>query len=112
ARWLMQTRQGAAWDSTEDTASVIYALGAYLRRERQLAPPRYTATVTVHGEVVGRVEMTPAKMFAPVTVAIPERLLSGAGDGVRIERQGTGRLLYSLSLRTYVRGENLPAESS
>src|SRR5207248_4536457 len=75
ARWLIHQRQGGGWASTEDTASIIYALGAYMLRERRLAPPDYTASLRVNGQPAGEVRMTAARMFEPQAVTIAAALL-------------------------------------
>lgn len=112
ARWLIAKRQGDGWASTEDTASIIYALGAYLQRQRRLSPPDYTATITVNDQPAGSVRMTAATMLESRRVVIPvERLRPGANQ-VGIERQGSGPLMYGLSLKTFVQAEDLRAETA
>ena len=75
ARWLISQRQGGGWASTEDTASIIYALGAYMLREQSVSPPDYTATLRVNGQPAGLVRMTAARMFEAQTLSIPVALL-------------------------------------
>lgn len=111
-RWLLQKREGGGWSSTEDTASIIYALGAYLKRQRQVAPPDYLATVFVNGSKVGQARMSRETMFASPVIPIPAEWLREGPNEVRVERQGTGRLLYGASLTTFVQAEDLRAETS
>lgn len=112
ARWLIRKREGEGWTSTEDTASIIYALGAYLQRQRDLAPPDYTSVVTVNGQSAGQVAMSSANMAESRVVRIPVEMLKPGANTIRIERQGRGPLIYGLGFRTVVQAENLRAETS
>ncbi len=112
ARWLIAKRQGGGWASTEDTASITYALGEYLLLQRRVSPPDYTATVRVDGQEIGRVKVTATNMFRPHVVPIPPALLRPGSHTVRIERAGRGRLLYGASMKTHVQGEDFGAEVS
>lgn len=112
ARWLIQKRQGSGWVSTEDTASITYALGAYLRLQRQRNPADFTATLRVNGQEIGKVRVTPATMFRPQAIPIPATALRVGGNQVRIEQFGTGKLIYGVSYKTYLQGEDFQPELS
>ena len=46
-------------------------------------------------------------MFEPQTLFIPAAMLRAGVNQVQIDRRGPGRLIYGLSLKTYVAGEEL-----
>jgi uncharacterized protein YfaS (alpha-2-macroglobulin family) len=112
ARWLMRHREGDAWTSTEDTASVIYALSAYMRHVARTRPPDCVVTVRVNGQVAGRQQITRRNMFRPLALSIDPALLREGENEVALEKSGSGTPLYSAFLRTYVGREGLTAASS
>jgi uncharacterized protein YfaS (alpha-2-macroglobulin family) len=112
ARWLMRRREGSGWASTEDTASVIYGLAAYMRHTARMQPPDCTVTVRVNGQAAGQQRITRASMFRPLTLEIdPARLRPGANEIV-LAKSGTGAPLFSAYLRTHVGSEGIAAASS
>lgn len=112
ARWLMENRTGDAWASTEDTASVVYALAAYMRHVARTQPADYVATIRVNGTAAGSQRITPATMFGRFVIAVPAKLLHEGDNTVTVDKAGSGPLLYSALLETRLEGENLPARSS
>ena len=103
ARWLLLARRGDHWQSTRDTAFVLYALADYLPLTGEAAPD-FTATVAVNGQSLLSRRFTRADLIAPdVVVQVPaERLTPGSTVEVAIDRQGAGRLYYTLELDQYV----------
>jgi uncharacterized protein YfaS (alpha-2-macroglobulin family) len=112
ARWLVEHHQGEGWVSTEDTASVIYALSAYLRLLAHQNPSDLTATVLLNGAPVATRRIDRRNFFQELTVPLPAAQLRSGTNQVTVRRDGSGPLLYSALLRTYVQGENLPASTS
>ncbi len=87
--------QGYFWDSTEQTAMVIYGLTDYLQRTQELKP-NYSVDVQVNGKSVATKKFTPADAMAPATtVTLNEAQLSQTGNQVRIVKTGDGRLYWS-----------------
>jgi len=87
--------EGYYWDSTEQTAMVIYGLTDYLERTQELKP-NYNVDVQVNGKSVATRKFTPADALAPaVAVTVNEAQLSSGGNAVRIAKTGDGRLYWS-----------------
>ena len=68
--------QGYYWDSTEQTAMVIYGLTDYLERTQELKP-NYSVEVQVNGKTVATQEVHAADALAPATtITLNESQLS------------------------------------
>jgi uncharacterized protein YfaS (alpha-2-macroglobulin family) len=112
ARWLMRRREGDGWTSTEDTASVIYALAAYMRHLARVSPPDCTVTARVNGQEAGRQRISRATMFTPLALSIDPSLLREGENEIVLEKSGRGAPLYAAFLRTHVGRENVAPASS
>ena len=87
ALWLMNHRnEGYWWNSTKQTAIVIYGLTDYLRATRELTG-NITATVYVNG--------TPVMTRKLDKIALDESQLAPGANHIRITAQGEGRVYYS-----------------
>jgi uncharacterized protein YfaS (alpha-2-macroglobulin family) len=87
--------QGYYWDSTEQTAMVIYGLTDYLERTQELKP-NYSIDVQVNGKTVATKKFSSADALAPATtVELNEGQLAQAGNDVRIVKSGDGRVYWS-----------------
>jgi uncharacterized protein YfaS (alpha-2-macroglobulin family) len=87
--------EGFYWDSTEQTAMVVYGLTDYLERTQELKP-NYSVNVQVNGKTVATKKFTPADALAPSTsVTLNESQLSPTTNQVRIVKTGDGRLYWS-----------------
>jgi uncharacterized protein YfaS (alpha-2-macroglobulin family) len=88
--------EGYYWDSTEQTAMVIYGLTDYLERTQELKP-NYSADVQVNGKTVATKKFTPADaLAAATTVTLNESQLAPEANQVRIVKSGDGRLYWSM----------------
>ena len=97
--------QGYYWDSTEQTAMVIYGLTDYLERTQELKP-NYSVEVQVNGKTVATKKFTAADALAPATtVTLNESQLAPGANQIRIAKSGDGRLYWS------TRGEYYSNES-
>lgn len=91
AQWLMLNRNGGWWwDSTEQTAMVLYGLADYLAASQELNAD-FDAVIQVNGAVVGRQHFTRDDAIAGRTldVTLPAGKLQ-AQDTVDVLRSGTG----------------------
>jgi alpha-2-macroglobulin len=106
AVYLVNHRDGGYyWDSTEQTAMVIYGLTDYLAHTRELTP-NYSVEMQVNSESVVTKKFTAADALAPATtVTLNESQLAPGEDQVRIAKTGDGRVYWS------VRGEYYSNES-
>src|SRR5208283_2021100 len=87
--------EGYYWDSTEQTAMVIYGLTDYLERTQELKP-NYNVEVQVNGKTVASGKFAAADALAPATmVTLDESQIAPEVNQVRIAKNGDGRLYWS-----------------
>ncbi len=93
--------QGYYWNSTEQTAMVIYGLTDYLERTQELKPS-YSVEVQVNGKTVATKKFNAADALAPATpIALSESQLGPGENQVRIAKTGDGRLYWSVRSEYY-----------
>jgi uncharacterized protein YfaS (alpha-2-macroglobulin family) len=93
--------QGYYWESTEQTAMVIYGLTDYLERTKELQP-NYTVEVQVNGKTVATKKFTAVDALAPATtVVLNESQLAPGTNQIRIAKSGDGRLYWSARAEYY-----------
>jgi uncharacterized protein YfaS (alpha-2-macroglobulin family) len=103
-RWLVLNRSGNHWDSTRDTAQVLYAITDFLRRSQELAPD-YQATITVGGREVLSRRFTAADVFQPeLEVKVAAAALRRGDNPVTLRKEGPGTLYYTAIFTQYVTG--------
>ena len=97
AEWLMLNRDnGYWWDSTEQTAMVIFGLVDYLANSQELNAD-FDADVRVNGSVVSHRHFTPADALAGTTlsVTVPAASLA-ASNTIEVIRTGNGRAYWTI----------------
>ena len=96
ALYLVNHRnQGYYWDSTQQTAMVIYGLTDYLQRTQELKP-NFSVDVQVNGKSVATKKFTAADAIAPATsVTLVESQLAPGANQIRLVKSGEGRLYWS-----------------
>jgi uncharacterized protein YfaS (alpha-2-macroglobulin family) len=88
--------EGYYWDSTEQTAMVIYGLTDYLARTQELKP-NYSVEVQANGKTVATKKFTAADALAPATaIALNAAQLAPEDNQIRIAKTGDGRVYWSL----------------
>ena len=94
AFWLVNHRdEGYFWESTKQTAMVIYGLTDYLKISGELNP-NFTAEVAVNGRVVLTRKFTSSTdLQSPITLSA-DQLQPGANT-IRVKKTGEGRLYWS-----------------
>ncbi len=96
AQWLMLARDnGDAWDSTEQTATVIFGLVDYLANSQELNAD-FDVEVRVNGSSVGKHHFSPADAVAGSSLELDlaaEKLQ--ANNTVEIIRNGSGRIYWT-----------------
>ena len=96
AEWLMLNRDnGYWWNSTEQTAMVIFGLTDYLANSQELNAD-FDADVRVNGASLGHRHFTPADALAGTTldVTVPAGKLA-AHNTIDIARTGNGRAYWT-----------------
>ncbi|BDI29589.1 hypothetical protein CCAX7_16400 [Capsulimonas corticalis] len=109
-RWLMASRNGAAWGSTRSSAEALLALAQFMGQTRELTP-NYTAHVLLDGDLVQQLTATPASVFgAPLTVTLtPERLQNHTT--LTVDKQGAGVLYLSRVVASLTPPDKAKAEA-
>ena len=109
ALWLVGHRNGGYfWDSTKQTAMVIFGLTEYLRASHELNADFYVEAY-VNGKQVMSRQFTSADAMNPVQPAIhldSSQLQSGTNE-IRIHKTGKGRLYWSASGTYYSNDKRL-----
>ncbi len=99
--------QGYYWDSTEQTAMVVYGLTDYLARTQELKP-NYSIEVQVNGKTVATKKFTSADALAPaMSVTLDEAQLAQGANEVRIVKTGDGRVYWSARGEYYSSQKNV-----
>jgi uncharacterized protein YfaS (alpha-2-macroglobulin family) len=110
-RWLLLHRHGERWESTRDTAWILFALTDYLKGTGELRPD-YHFSVLLNGKELHAADVKPGDALQPETVVrIPLKGLPGA-NRVEVRRAGTGTVYYSLKVLEEIRAPAFAAESS
>jgi uncharacterized protein YfaS (alpha-2-macroglobulin family) len=107
ALWLMNHRnEGYWWESTKQTAMVIYGLTDYLRHTNELNP-NLTATVFVNDKAVLTRKLDQAVALAAPDLSLDESQLQPGVNHIRVTTSGAGRLYYSVRAEYYSGDEKL-----
>ena len=97
AQWLVANRNGGYWwDSTEQTAMVIFGLADYLASSQELNAD-FDAEVLVNGRSVAKrhFSVTDATTGTNMQVDVPASVLLPQGNTVQIVKHGAGRAYWS-----------------
>jgi len=98
AQWLMLARNGGVWwDSTEQTAMVLFGLVDYLAASHELEAD-FTADVLVNGHSVGQHHFTSADAIAGTSFAVDvegAQIQPGNNSVQVVRHSGTGRIYWS-----------------
>ncbi|MBI1786815.1 MAG: alpha-2-macroglobulin [Acidobacteria bacterium] len=114
AFWLISHRdQGYYWNSTKQTAMVIYGLIDYLKASGELRP-NFSVAVSVNGKQVLSRTFTAADALAPNTpvIRLPADQLAAGANTVRIAKNGEGRLYWSARAEYYSTEDKLGRSGS
>jgi hypothetical protein len=107
ASWLVAHKdQGEWWNSTKQTAMVIYGVTDYLKASGELKPSN-SVTVRLNGKTVLEKDFTEADATAlnPVTLSLP----ADAANNVEVAMKGTGRVYWGAQLKYFSPEENRKA---
>ena len=96
ALYLVDHRnQGYYWESTQQTAAVLYGLTDYLQHTQELKP-NFTAAVQVNGNEVGSKRFTLDNALAPATtIRLKDSQLAPETNRVQFNKSGDGQLYWS-----------------
>lgn len=106
-RWLILHRQGNCWESTRDTAFVLYAITDYFKHTKELAPD-YQVSVALEGRGLLNRKITRADLFAPeIELTIPRRALRAGDNRLTLTKRGPGALYYTARFTQFVGQEDM-----
>ncbi len=95
ALYLVNHRnQGYYWNSTKQTAMVIYGLTEFVGKSGELKP-NFTATVYVNDKAVLTKRFTAGDALLPATLRLTSDQLVSGRNKIRVTREGEGRLYWS-----------------
>lgn len=97
-RWLLQSRRGAQWQSTKDTAQVVIALSEYLKISNELDPDE-TVQILVNGQAQKTLKFSKDDIGKPDEIIEIENF-NGAAN-IEIRRQGRGVVYAAAELVSY-----------
>jgi alpha-2-macroglobulin len=109
AFWLVNHRDGGYfWDSTKQTAMVIFGLTEYMKTSHEL-DANFHAEVFVNGKQVSARQFTAADSFNPTqpTIHLDASALHEGANEIRIHKTGAGRLYWSASGSYYSNDKKL-----
>ena len=99
--------EGYYWDSTQQTAMVIYGLTDYLQRTQELKP-NFSVDVQVNGKTVATKKFTATDATAPpATLVLNESQLAQGANQLRLVKSGDGRLYWSARGEYYSNQSNV-----
>ncbi|MBK1859136.1 alpha-2-macroglobulin family protein [Cerasicoccus arenae] len=92
--WLVKNRRGAQWSNTRDTAIVVLALNAWLRKSGELkASGQYTAML--NGKNVGEITIAQETVLtAPRVLNLPINQLKVGENSITLQRKAGSSPLY------------------
>ncbi len=109
AFWLVSHRNGGYfWDSTKQTAMVVFGLTEYLKASHEF-DANFRAELSVNGKQVSAKQFMAGDGLNPVQPAlhlIASQLQPGANE-IRIRKSGPGRLYWSTSAAFYSNDKHL-----
>jgi uncharacterized protein YfaS (alpha-2-macroglobulin family) len=103
AQWLVLNRTGGYWwDSTEQTAMVLFGLVDYMAASKELNAD-FDVDVLINGVSVAKKHFTAADATsgASLGVDVPSEKLQPTNNSVQILKQGTGKAYWSVQGRYF-----------
>jgi uncharacterized protein YfaS (alpha-2-macroglobulin family) len=107
-KWLMAMRQGNHWQSTRDTAMVVYALVDYLKKS---GGREYDAKITValNDNKVQSREFTKEDVFKSSVTLLDDQPGHVGANTFKLAREGKGTLFYDAVVTYFGREEQIKA---
>lgn len=113
--WLLQQQRGYSWNSTQQTASVLFALTDYLKITKELEPD-YTVSVLLNDEKIAEKQFNIKNIFEAnekLSFGIDKvKRLNNGENKISIIKSGKGTLYFSGYNRYFAKPENLIKQNS
>ncbi|MHB1456137.1 MAG: MG2 domain-containing protein, partial [Armatimonadota bacterium] len=107
-RWLTLKRSGYRWESTKDTAAVIYALAEYIKAGVDVKNLSYTVDISVNGNALKPFRITPDSIYEKeVVIHISGEYVKTGDNIIIVKKSGSGPLYYSTVLKYFSLEENI-----
>ncbi|MBI3912327.1 MAG: hypothetical protein HY320_15520, partial [Armatimonadetes bacterium] len=114
-RWLLLERHGNRWESTRDTAWILFTLADYLKATGELRPD-YRLTVLLNDREIHSKEVRPGDALQEETVLRvplrPDAVGMAPANRLEVRKSGRGSAYYALEMRQEIRAPRFAAESS
>ncbi|MHB0869769.1 MAG: Ig-like domain-containing protein [Chloroflexota bacterium] len=114
-RWLMVARKDGHWETTQETAASLLALTDYLEASGELKGD-FAYRVNLNGGELATERVTQENVDEAQRLVIGVRDLLGGDNRVKLDRakpglgqSGEGKLYYTMHLRYFLPGEQVPA---
>ena len=113
--WLLRQQKGYSWNSTQQTAAVLFALTDYLKITKELEPD-YTVSILLNNEKIAEKQFNAKNIFDESEkfsfgVDNLKRLTNGENK-ISIVKSGKGTLYFSGYNRYFAKPENLVKQNS
>jgi len=106
-RWLMQQRQGYAWRSTQETASIVYSMVDYLKISKELDPD-FSANIYLNDQLYYTKTFSKDDIYNKDSVInISYDKLKEGENKIKIEKNGKGKLYYSSQFIYFDNSDNI-----
>jgi uncharacterized protein YfaS (alpha-2-macroglobulin family) len=97
-RWLMQQKHGYSWRSTQETASVIFALTDYLKITNELNPD-FNSVVYINDQLVFDKYFSNKEVYTEsksiIISGLEDNILNHGTNKIKIVKKGQGKLYFS-----------------
>ncbi len=110
-RWLAANRQGDRWNSTKDSAAIVYALSDYVAATGE-TDADYALTVKVDGKELLSARATKENLFSfDGTRTLKGTAVPKGAREISFEKTGKGRIYYSVRLQVFNAADRFDAVS-
>ena len=113
--WLLRQQKGYSWNSTQQTASVLFALTDYLKITKELEPD-YTVAVLLNDEKIAEKQFNTKNIFEEnekLSFGVDKlKRLSNGENKISIIKSGKGTLYFSGYNRYFAKPENVAKQNS
>ncbi|MCX8010776.1 MAG: MG2 domain-containing protein [Ignavibacteria bacterium] len=100
-RWLLLQKRGTSWNSTKQTAMVIFALTDYLKTSKELEP-NFSVNISINDEPAISKSFTKANLFdKEIKFTLDSKFLKAGENKIKIVKTGEGKLYYSSLLKYF-----------
>ena len=113
--WLLHQQKGYSWNSTQQTASVLFALTDYLKITKELEPD-YTVSILLNDEKIAEKKFSAQNIFEEsekLSFGVDQlKKLNNGENKISIVKSGKGTLYFSGYNRYFAKPENIVKQNS